>query len=61
MVRSPAAITGAASFEANWNSGGSVFLKVDGKLAGKAKPGILRHEPGDSIQNGANLIEAVGN
>lgn len=61
VVRSPAAITGAARFEANWNSGGSVFLKMNGKLAGKAEPGVLRHEPGDSIQIGADLIQPVGN
>jgi arylsulfatase A-like enzyme len=61
VVRSSAAITGSASFEANWNSKGDVFLKVNGKLVGKAKAGIIQHEPGDSIQIGADLIQPVGN
>ena len=61
VIRSSAAITGSASFEANWNSKGDVFLKVNGKLVGKAKAGIIRHEPGDSIQIGADLVQPVGN
>ena len=60
VVRSSVAITGPASFEANWNSKGDVFLKVDGKLVGKAKVGSIQHEPGDSIQIGADLIQPVG-
>jgi hypothetical protein len=61
VVRSSSAITGSASFEANWNSRGELFLKVNGKLVGKAEPGIIQHEPGDSIQIGADLIQPVGN
>jgi arylsulfatase A-like enzyme len=61
VVRSSAAITGSTSFEANWNSKGDVFLKVNGKLVGKAKAGVIQHEPGDSIQIGADLIQPVGN
>ena len=61
VVRSSAAITGSASFEANWNPKGNVFLKVNGKLVGKAEAGIMRNEPGDSIQIGADLIQPVGN
>ena len=61
VVRSSVAITGSANFEANWNSKGEVFLKVNGKLVGKAKAGVIRHEPGDSIQIGADLIQGVGN
>ncbi len=61
VLRSSAAITGSARFEANWNSRGEAFLKVDGKLVGKAKVGIIRHEPDDSIQIGTDLIEPVGN
>ena len=61
VVRSSSAITGSASFEANWNSRGEVFLKVNGKLVGKAEAGIIQHEPGDSIQIGADLIQPVGN
>jgi hypothetical protein len=61
VVRSSAAIVGSVRFEANWNSRGEVFLKVNGKLVGKAEAGIIRHEPGDSIQIGADLIQGVGN
>ena len=61
VIRSSSAITGSASFEANWNSRGELFLKVNGKLVGKAEPGIIQHEPGDSIQIGADLIQPVGN
>ncbi|MEO2036904.1 MAG: sulfatase-like hydrolase/transferase [Planctomycetaceae bacterium] len=61
VVRSSSEITGSASFEANWNSRGEVFLKVNGKLVGKAEAGIIQHEPGDSIQIGADLIQPVGN
>jgi arylsulfatase A-like enzyme len=60
VVRSSAAITGSASFEAKWNSNGEVFLKVNGKLVGKAEAGIIHHEPGDSMQIGADLIQPVG-
>ncbi len=61
VVRSSIAISGPASFDAKWNATGEMFLKVNGKLAGKAKPGIIHHEPGDSIQIGADLIQPVGN
>ena len=61
VVRSSSAITGSASFEANWNSKGELFLKMNGKLVGKSTAGIIHHEPGDSIQIGADLIQPVGN
>ena len=61
VVRSSAAITGSASFEANWNSKGELFLKMNGKLVGKSAVGIIHHEPGDSIQIGADMIQPVGN
>jgi arylsulfatase A-like enzyme len=61
LLRSSAAITGSTRFEANWNSKGAMFLKVNGKLVGKAQAGIMQHEPGDSIQIGADLIQPVGN
>lgn len=61
VVRALDAITGSSSFEANWDSKGEVFLKVNGKLAGKSEAGIIHHEPGDSIQIGADLIQPVGN
>ena len=61
VVRSSATITGSASFEAKWNPNGEVFLKVNGKLVGKAPAGIIHFEPGDSIQIGADLIQPVGN
>ncbi|MEM8669016.1 MAG: sulfatase-like hydrolase/transferase [Planctomycetota bacterium] len=60
VIMSPDAIATTASFEANWNSNGDVFLKVNGKLAGKTQPGILLGEPNDSIQIGADLVESVG-
>lgn len=60
VVRSSDAITGSSSFEANWNSKGAMFLKVNGKLAGKEEAGIIPHEPGDSIQIGADLNQPVG-
>jgi hypothetical protein len=61
VVRSSSAITGSASFEANWNSKGELFLKMNGKLVGKSAVGIIHHEPGDSIQIGADMIQPVGN
>ena len=60
MIRSPAAITGPTQFEANWNPNGEMFLKVNNKLVGKAIAGIIQHEPDESIQIGADLIESVG-
>jgi hypothetical protein len=61
VVRSSDMITDSASFEANWNSNGELFLKMNGKLVGKAAVGIIHHEPGDSIQIGADMIQPVGN
>ena len=37
-----------------------MFLKVNGKLAGKAQPGVLKREPDHSIQVGADLHQPVG-
>ncbi len=34
---------------------------MNGKLVGKAEAGIIRNEPGDSIQIGADLLQPVGN
>ena len=61
VVRSSAEITGSANFEANWNPNGEMFLKVNGKLVGKEQAGIIHHEPGDSMQIGADVIQPVGN
>ena len=61
VVRSTAVITGSTTFEANWNSKGELFLKMNGKLVGKSVAGIIRREPGDSIQIGADMIQPVGN
>ena len=61
VIRFSGAVTGSTSFEAKWNSNGEMFLKVNGKLAGKEEAGIIHHEPGDSIQIGADLIQSVGN
>lgn len=60
VVRSAAAIAGSADFEPNWTPNGEMFLKVNGKLIREAEAGIIQHEPGDSIQIGAELIERVG-
>ncbi len=60
VVRSPETVTGSADFEATWNPAGEISLKVNGKLAGKENAGIIHHEPGDSIQIGADLAEPVG-
>jgi len=59
-VRSSDAITGTASFEAKWNANGEIYLKVNGKLAGKANADVIRKEPDDSIQIGADLYQPVG-
>jgi hypothetical protein len=61
VIRSSAAITGSTHFEANWNANGEMFLKVNGKLVGKAEAGIIQHEPSDSMQIGADVIQPVGN
>ena len=60
VIRSSATVTGSTNFEANWNPKGEIFLKVNGKLAGKEQAGIIQQEPGDSIQIGADLIQPVG-
>lgn len=61
VVRSPDSITAATGFEANWNAGGDIFLKVNGKLVGKANAGIMRQQPVDSIQIGTDMTQPVGN
>ena len=37
-----------------------MYLKVDGKLVGKAEAGIMHIEPDESIQIGADLFHPVG-
>lgn len=61
VIRSSTAMSGSTSFEANWNTSGEMLLKVNGKLVGKEQAGVIQHEPGDSIQIGADLIQPVGN
>lgn len=60
VVRSSEKIEGSAEFEANWNSKGEAFLKVNGKLVERAEAGIIQEEPADSIQIGADLRDSVG-
>ena len=60
VIRSSEAVTGSTDFEASWNPAGELSLKMNGKLAGKAKAGIIQNEPGDSIQIGADLHQPVG-
>ena len=60
VVRSPDTITGSVSFEAKWNANGEVYLKVNGKLVGKANAGVIQNEPGDSMQIGADMVQPVG-
>ena len=60
VVRSSAAITGSASFDAKWNANGEVYLKVNGKLVDKANAGVMQNEPRDSIQIGADMAQPVG-
>ena len=60
VVRSPDTITGSFSFEAKWNANGEVYLKVNGKLVGKANAGVIQNEPGDSMQIGADLVQPAG-
>lgn len=60
VVRSPDTITGSVSFEAKWNANGEVYLKVNGKLVGKANAGVIQNEPGDSMQIGADLVQPAG-
>ena len=60
LIKTPKKITGSTNFEANWNAKGEAFLKINGKLVGRANPGIIRNEPEDSIQIGADLAKPVG-
>ena len=60
VIRTSEVITGSTRFEANWNSRGEAFLKVNGKLVGKSATGVMQREPNDSIQIGADLSEPVG-
>lgn len=60
IIRSSDPISNTANFEAKWNANGEVFLKVDGKLVGKAEPGILKREPDNTILIGADLHQPVG-
>ena len=60
VVRSPDTITGSVSFDAKWNANGEVYLKVNGKLVGKANAGVIQDEPGDSMQIGADMVQPVG-
>lgn len=60
VVRDSTSITGTANFEAKWNSTGEMFLKVNGKLVGKADAGILEREPDSSIHIGADVQQPVG-
>lgn len=60
VIRSDVILEGHASFEAKWNPNGEMYLKVNGKLVGKAEAGIMQQEPDDSIQIGADLFQPVG-
>lgn len=59
VIRDPTPITDTASFEAKWNSTGEMFLKVNGKLVGKANAGIMEREPDNSMHIGADLHQPV--
>ena len=60
-MRSSAAIAGPAHFRSQLESlRAGAFLKVNGKLVGKEQAGIIPHEPGDSIQIGADLVQRAG-
>lgn len=61
IIRSASVLIAPTSFEAKWNPTGEMYLKVNGKLAGRAEAGIMQQEPDDSIQIGADLFEPVGN
>ena len=39
---------------------GPVTYKVNSKLVGKEQAGIMQHEPGDTLQIGADLVQPVG-
>lgn len=60
VIRSADTVTGAVDFEANWNSKGEAFLKVNHKLVEKANVGVMQAEPSDSIQIGADMGQPVG-
>ena len=60
VVRSPDTIAGSVSFDAKWNANGEVYLKVNGKLVGKANAGVIQNEPGDSMQIGADMVQPAG-
>lgn len=60
VVRTSVAITTPSDFEANWNSRGEMFLKLNGKLVDRKQVGVMRHEPVDSIQIGADMQQPVG-
>ncbi len=60
VIRSPGSLADSIEFEANWNREGEIFLKIDGKLVGKEDVGMIRREPQDSIQIGADLGEPIG-
>ncbi len=60
VIRAAKAAAGSTQFEANWNARGEAFLKVNGKLVGRSAVGMMRHEPRESIQIGADLGEPVG-
>jgi len=60
VIRAAVAAAGSTQFEANWNARGEAFLKVNGKLVGRSAVGMMRHEPRESIQIGADLGEPVG-
>lgn len=53
--------SGDHPIEAFWQKDGGMQLKVAGKLVARGKsPGVMRTEPGDSLQIGADLIKPVG-
>lgn len=60
VLRSPAAMTDSANFEATWRPNGEMFLKVNDKLVGKAEAGVLDREPNNTIHIGADLHQPVG-
>lgn len=60
LVRSPQTIAGSVAFEISWNPAGEMWLKVDGKQAGKVNAGIMKQEPSESIQIGSDLGRPVG-
>ena len=52
---------GPHRIEAFWQTDGGMQLKVDRKLVAKGgSPGVLKAEPGDSMQIGADAVKPVG-